>query len=616
MADQNVQALVDALLKNAQAKAPAKKPKQEIQLPAGYKLDPSGSVFNPGLDKRIPLGIVTYVYDQNNNVVGYAQGNKFTSFAEDLAQKSIKFKEQDSVNAFNEAQKLSADAKTQYEDAQRAAKYFAQGSTGGGLQGLAYTKDDVARAAQTYLNTINKIKAAYQQSGLVQGEIHLDQNGQLAPGTVYQDPKNPSQQVTVGMGGEPIAQQTQPESAAALGLSSGQLAGKEAIPTPSAGTPNVPGTGSGKGAGAGAGAGGGNVQQLDRYYSKVGNVLKYNGTDYTGYYKDQYYENGVLQTADQTTQDFLNKYGTQMALIQAEGLGDVFTQAMKENWGPDKWKLAYQQSAWYQSHGSAYRDSETAKTMDAGGYAESYNNLLKQIQIQAQSEGYDVSPFGGIITADQVKTLDPNSPMSYLLQNYWNTPVPADVLSKYIANHATIAKTPSGVAGGTLASTANDLKSYAASLGVHSSFLTPSWSNAVNTGDYWTNAADAIQKGLTTTEAEKNLYKQQAMALYKPFASAINDGATLASAANPWISAVSNLLEISPDQALSSLGANNGYGSILTKALQGDGTNATDLYTLQNQIRGLPQWLDTNNAKTSIMDSTNQLLKNFGLVTQ
>ena len=357
---------------------------------------------------------------------------------------------------------------------------------------------------------------------------------------------------------------------------------------------------------------------INNYYAITNGTLNYMGQPYTGYYQDKYYENGQAQSPEQVKQDFISKYGTQAAFIASvPELSGILNDAIKNNWSADQWKMAYQNSAWYKSAPTdAYRNYELTRTSDPVAFSSQYNNLLKQIQIQAQSEGYDISAFGNTITSDQVKNLDPNAPIAHLMQQYFGSSVPTDILNRYIANHATIAKTSSGVTGGTLAATANGLKQYAASMGVSSSFLTPSWPGATQTGDYFTNAADAIQKGLTTQESEQNLYKQQAMNIYKPFANAIANGSTLASAANPWISRVSSLLEISPDQVLSNLGSDTSYGSILNKALAGDGTNATDLYTMSNQIRSLPQWLNTENAKTSIMDSTTQLLKNFGLVNQ
>ena len=74
----------------------------------------------------------------------------------------------------------------------------------------------------------------------------------------------------------------------------------------------------------------------------------------------------------------------------------------------------------------------------------------------------------------------------------------------------------------------------------------------------------------------------------------------------------SNLLEVSPDSV--KLGDTTGLGSLVTKALQGDGTNPTTLDQFTSQVKARPEWLNTTNARNSLMDTATSLLRNFGLV--
>ena len=86
--------------------------------------------------------------------------------------------------------------------------------------------------------------------------------------------------------------------------------------------------------------------------------------------------------------------------------------------------------------------------------------------------------------------------------------------------------------------------------------------------------------------------------------------------AAPYINTLSNLLEV-VDPSQIDLGSPTGYGAMITKALRGNNDPKNpipmDLSTFQNQIRSLPQWLNTQNAKTNILNSGVQLLKTFGL---
>jgi hypothetical protein len=600
-------ALVEELIKNAQQEANQKKAKSatpKLNLPAGYKVDPSGSNLNWGVEPNVPLGLFTYVFDSSNNTVGYVKDNKFYSFADEEKQKEAQRTQKESSDNFNTAQSLQKKAEQQFQDLTQMTKDFAQGKQRPlGANTVPVTMDQVNKAANDYLATLNDIKTNYEKSGLVQGDVKVDQNGRLAPGTQYKDPKNTGQIFTVSAdaskpdvasGG--TAAQTASTSAAALGLST---SGGKIVPP--AGTPSSQQQGPG---GGGGGAGGkGQKSSADKQQAASAAALGLSSQDLTE------------ANIDAQKQNFAAKYGAQAALINSvPELSNLLSEAIAGKWNSAKWQLAYQNSDWFQSHASSFRDYETTRLSDHGAFVDQYNNLLKQIQTQAAAEGIDVSNFGGPITPDQVQSLDASNPVAYLLQHYFNSGVPSDILNQYIAQHGQIAKSSAGTTGGQVASIANDLKSYAASMGVASQFLTPTWKNAnMQPGvDYFNNAAQAVISGLTTVDGEKNLYKQQAMNIYKPFADQIDKGFTVAQLANPYTSAAANLLEISPESI--NLGASTGLGYDVTKALQGDGTNPMTLDQFTSQIKQRPEWLSTTNARNSLMDTATQLLRNFGMV--
>jgi len=329
----------------------------------------------------------------------------------------------------------------------------------------------------------------------------------------------------------------------------------------------------------------------------------------------------VPTTQAQDRQDLIDTYGAQVALIDSvPELSNLLNTALSENWSATKWQAEYENTNWYQQHGAAYISSETDRLADPGKYAEAYNNLLQQMIITGQNEGINVSSFGGPITADQAKAMDPSKPnaVATMLQNYYNVAPDATVLSQYVAKNGQLALANPNTPEGAIATTAQTLRTNAANMGVASQYLTPSWTNAnganVSQGsDYFTNAALAVQQGLTTVDSENALYRSQAQAIYKPFAQQIANGASVAQLAQPYTSAAANLLEVDPSTI--NLGATTGTGSLVTKALQGDGTNAMSLDSFTTQVKQQPAWLNTMNAKSSVMDTANTLLRNFGLVT-
>jgi len=326
-------------------------------------------------------------------------------------------------------------------------------------------------------------------------------------------------------------------------------------------------------------------------------------------------------TPAQDRATLLATYGAQVALISSvPELNSLLDRALAENWSATKWSAEYQNTNWYQQHGAGYITSETDRLADPGKYAEAYNNLLNQMTNIALAKGLDVSSFGGQITADQAKAFNPAQPniVAQMLQHYYNTTPDATTLSQYIAKNSQIALSNTGTPQGELATTSQNLRNFASSMGVASQYLTPSWSNASGKSvtaskDYFTNAAYAIQQGLTTAESEQALYRSNAQAIYKPFAQQIANGASVAQLAQPYTSAAANLLEVDPSTI--NLGMTTGIGAKVTKALQGDGTNAMTLDSFNTYMKQQPEWLSTTNARNSVMDTANTMLRDFGLVT-
>ena len=325
-------------------------------------------------------------------------------------------------------------------------------------------------------------------------------------------------------------------------------------------------------------------------------------------------------TPAQDRATLMSTYGAQVALVDSvPELSALLNTAMAENWSAAKWSAEYQNTNWYQQHGAGYIASETDRLADPGKYAEAYNNLLTQMTNIALAKGLDVSSFGGQINAAQAKAFDPAQPnvVAQMLQHYYNVQPDATILSQYIAKNSQIALSSTGTPEGELATTSQSLRNFANSMGVSSQYLTPTWNNAAGAGvnaspDYFTNAAYAIQQGLTTADTEQALYRQNAQAIYKPFAQQIANGASVTQLAQPYIAAASNLLEVDPSTI--NLGAATGLGAKVTKALQGDGTNSMALDAFNTYMKQQPEWLNTGNARTSLMDVANTWARDFGKV--
>ena len=324
-------------------------------------------------------------------------------------------------------------------------------------------------------------------------------------------------------------------------------------------------------------------------------------------------------------QQFVQQFGGLASMaFSTPWLAKILDQAVTNNWTANKFSNAVNSAPEYAAWGKAIQDGNNAYYGDPThqSWAQQYNDKLQLLQQSALQQGIDPSVFGDKIdtsnpNAIQAAFTDKNNGVNAYLSQYFNNAPSQAILDQFVANHAGLQKQAGGALSGTIATNAQTLKSYAASMGIASQYLTPTWTDAngnkVASGtDYFTNAAQAIAQGHTTLDSEQALYRQQAQNIYKPFAQQIANGYSVSQLAAPYTSAVQNLLELGSQPI--DLGSTTGYGAMVTKALQGDGTNPVNLDQFTTAIKQKPEWLQTTNARNSLMDTASTLLRNFGLV--
>lgn len=130
-------------------------------------------------------------------------------------------------------------------------------------------------------------------------------------------------------------------------------------------------------------------------------------------------------------------------------------------------------------------------------------------------------------------------------------------------------------------------------------------------------AAQKILSGHTTMDHYLNLYKTTAKSRYPGLSSQIDAGMTVKDLAQPYISDMSQLLEIDPD----SIDLNNG---LIRRALQGSagqsaGKGSTTptqvpLWQFEQQVRSDPRWQYTQNAHQDVSNLALQIGKDWGFI--
>lgn len=354
-------------------------------------------------------------------------------------------------------------------------------------------------------------------------------------------------------------------------------------------------------------------------YANVKGVLNYNGQPFTGQYNDKYYSAGKVETAEQIKADFISKFGVQAALVASDPeLSALFTQAVSApsqggGWSADKWKTEFENTQWYKTRTSAARASEMQRVSSPVDYSQAYNNARQKAQMVAAAEGIQLTDkqLGAAIPdADLSKVKARDVTGQDLAQ--WvldNNPTDAQLRAHLIQ----VGQVNATALGGAIQANAQQLKQYANDLGLNNMVLPASSKDGL---DFFGQSAKQIEAGTTSLEAQKQYLINLAKSNFPAYAAQLDSGITVRQLAAPYINTVANLLEIAPEQV--DLSKADGYGNMVFKALQGnnDPKNPVpmDLSTFQNQVRSMPQWLNTQNAKTSILDSGSQLLQTFGLV--
>ena len=332
------------------------------------------------------------------------------------------------------------------------------------------------------------------------------------------------------------------------------------------------------------------------------------------------------QTADQT---WVQQYGGIGAMaLTIPWMKTLLAQAAKGQWTTEKFTNEVKnytdssgQHPWDQIN-QAYRDSSIAYYDNKEAWAQQYNDKLAILQKSAVSQGLDPSIFGSAIpvgadgktmnsSAIDAAYKDQHNGVNSFFNVYYNNMPDQATVDKYVANHTGLAKTDKNVYGGIIGQNIDTLKAYANDMGVSSQYLP---NQQGGSGDYFANAADNIQKGTTTIEEQQNYLRDQAASMYAPFANRIKEGMSVRALASPYINAASNLLE-NTDQSAFDLGSTTGYGAMITKAMQGDGTTPMSLDKFVTSVKQRPEWLQTSNARNSLMDTATSLLRNFGMVT-
>jgi hypothetical protein len=127
-------------------------------------------------------------------------------------------------------------------------------------------------------------------------------------------------------------------------------------------------------------------------------------------------------------------------------------------------------------------------------------------------------------------------------------------------------------------------------------------------GDWMRKRIKAIAAGKDTIQSLENRIRRDAAAQYGAFANQIKAGMNVMDLAAPYISAVSQILEL-PDTDI------DVFNRHVQRAMSAKGSNGGQypLWQFEVDLRSDPKWRQTNNARESMMTTAHQVAIDFGV---
>jgi len=134
------------------------------------------------------------------------------------------------------------------------------------------------------------------------------------------------------------------------------------------------------------------------------------------------------------------------------------------------------------------------------------------------------------------------------------------------------------------------------------------------TDDYVKNAVTGIVAGTDTLQARRAYIQTTAETSFPAYADLIKEGVTVGQIAAPYLATQAKLWEVDPnkidlfDPTLRSALTN------VTSDGKTDTPQQVPLYQFEKTLRQDPRWLQTNNARESIMSTSKKVLSDMGLI--
>lgn len=283
-----------------------------------------------------------------------------------------------------------------------------------------------------------------------------------------------------------------------------------------------------------------------------------------------------------TPQELAASYGWAYGFLNGnKDLKGVFDQAVKGSWSPDRFQAAIRDTKWFKETSSTARQAQVTQSTDPATWAAQINAATVQVQQLAAKIGAAV----------------PQSKLKSIAESVVRTGLDEDGLRNALGQYVNFTK--NGTLNGEAGMHEFTMKQYAANNGVT---ISP---QAIK------NQAQLVVRKIATTQDFESQIRDQAKSMYPGYAEQLDAGLTMKDVAGPYMSAMSNELEI-PDSSITL------QDPAIKSALNGLDANGKptglNLQDFQTQIRNDPRWRKTAKAQNSVMNIGTKVLSDMGLI--
>lgn len=281
-------------------------------------------------------------------------------------------------------------------------------------------------------------------------------------------------------------------------------------------------------------------------------------------------------------EELAQQYGLTSSLINAyPELKDLFAQAVKETWTPDKFQAKFRNSNFYKSMSDTQRKALVMSYTDPATYGQLWHTTQEHIRSLMGDLGADTNNW------DQI-----NAAAGKVIMEGWNDDMARDYLGQFIVFGS------GGLAGGKAGAAQSELNAYAYSMGIQNS-------------DAWIqDAVRNIVRGKGNMQQYKNDVMNQAVASFPGYERQLRAGSTMSDIASPYMQSMSQILEIP-------VGSINLFDNTVRNALSwkdpAGAAGAKPLWQFQNDLRQDERWKKTQNAQDAAMGTAHKVLQDFGM---